>query len=233
MKDKYFTKNNLRHTASQLCRAFSPDRPCPKFRFQPRCAALLVLDMQQFFLDESSHAFIPSAPAILPGLTNLASMFMDKHLPVVLTRHLNAPDDAGLMSRWWHDLIRKEDPLSRISPVLSTVVETASCCDDKGLRPLLIEKTQYDAFYHTSLQEILTAHAVTQLIITGVMTNLCCETTARSAFVRGFEVFFTVDGTATYNETLHRATLANLSFGFAELVCIKDVIATLEAWDAG
>ncbi|PIV27689.1 MAG: isochorismatase, partial [Anaerolineae bacterium CG03_land_8_20_14_0_80_58_20] len=42
-----------------------------------------------------------------------------------------------------------------------------------------------------------------------------CETTARSAFVRGFEVFFCADGTATYTKELHRSTLLNLSHGVA------------------
>ena len=49
------------------------------------------------------------------------------------------------------------------------------------------------------------------------MTHLCCETTARSAFVHGYEVFFLVDGTATYNQDFHRASLMNLAHGVAVL----------------
>jgi len=51
--------------------------------------------------------------------------------------------------------------------------------------------------------------------VAGVMTNLCCETTAREAFVRGFRVFFSVDATATSSVDLHEATLKNLAYGFA------------------
>ncbi|MES0360330.1 MAG: isochorismatase family protein, partial [Anaerolineales bacterium] len=58
----------------------------------------------------------------------------------------------------------------------------------------------------------------------GVMTHLCCETTARSAFVRGFEVFFVIDGTATYNEDYHMATLLNLAHGFTTPVLTKEVL---------
>lgn len=50
------------------------------------------------------------------------------------------------------------------------------------------------------------------------MTNVCCETSARAAFVSGFRVFFSTDATAGYDEVLHEATLKNMAFGFAYLV---------------
>ncbi len=56
------------------------------------------------------------------------------------------------------------------------------------------------------------------------MTHLCCETTARSAFVRGFEVFFTIDGTATYNKEFHFATLHNLAHGFALPILVDEIL---------
>jgi isochorismate hydrolase len=62
-----------------------------------------------------------------------------------------------------------------------------------------------------------------ELIIGGVMTNLCCETTARDAFVHDYEVFFLKDGTATQNEEFQQATLLNLSFGFAQIVTCQEI----------
>ena len=69
-------------------------------------------------------------------------------------------------------------------------------------------------------------------VISGVMTHLCCETTARAAFMRGFEVFFTVDGTATYNEALHRSSLLTLSHGFAIPVLIDELLCDMEPDEA-
>ena len=57
-----------------------------------------------------------------------------------------------------------------------------------------------------------------EVIVTGVMTNLCCETAARDAFVRGFRVFFSTDATGTADAELHDAALKNLAYGFAYLV---------------
>ena len=68
---------------------------------------------------------------------------------------------------------------------------------------------------------------VKQVVITGVLTHLCCETTARSAFMRGFEVFFTIDATATYNKDFHISTLLNLSHGFALPVLTQEVLHLL------
>jgi isochorismate hydrolase len=116
------------------------------------------------------------------------------------------------MGRWWRDLIKQDEERSLITREFDTNQATT------------ILKNQYDAFYGTDLENILRREGITQVVITGVMTHLCCETTARSAFMRGFEVFFTVDGTATYNEEFHRATLLNLAHGFAVPVLMEELL---------
>ena len=107
------------------------------------------------------------------------------------------------MPKWWRGTIEEQNPLSEIISEFNQVNIT------------VIKKTQYDAFFETHLQRLLDEKGISQIVITGVMTHLCCETTARSAFVRGFAVFFPVDCTATYTEEFHLATLVNLSHGFA------------------
>ena len=180
--------------------------------FQPECAALLVLDVQEYFLRETSHAFVPSAPAILPNIQSLIRVFYAHDRPVIFTRHVNTDGDAGMMSSWWRELIRVESPDSAV---------IASLDASNGI---IIPKTQYDAFYNTSLEDVLRSRGVEQVVVTGVMTHLCCETTARSAFVRGFEVFFCVDGTATYTEEAHWASLLNLAHGFAVPAASNEIV---------
>jgi isochorismate hydrolase len=177
--------------------------------------ALLVLDMQKYFFSPDSHAFIPSAPAIIPGVLDLIKAFKQASLPVIFTRHLNTEEDAGMMSKWWRDLITRDHPDAGI------MNEIAAQADQ------VIDKTQYDAFYHTPLLEYLLSSPVTDLVITGVMTHLCCETTARSGFVNGFRIWFPVDGTATYSQHFHLSTIRNLSHGFATPVLIRNVIGAV------
>jgi nicotinamidase-related amidase len=139
-------------------------------------------------------------------------VFRENGLPVVFTRHLNTQEDAGALGLWWSDLIRVEDPLSEIASALDTSVG------------VVLTKNQYDAFHGTGLEDMLRERGVKRVVVTGVATHLCCETTARSAFVRGFEVTFPVDGTATYDEHHHLATLLNLSHGFATTTRVQDLV---------
>ncbi len=185
----------------------------------PEQSALLILDMQDYFLSPDSHAYIPSATAILPGLQALIAAFTQYKLPIFFTQHINTIENAAMMATWWRELITPDHPLGAISPPL------------EPSRGVILRKPQYDAFFQTDLEARLQQLAVHQLVICGVMTHLCCETTARSAFVRGFEVFFPVDGTATYNQQFHQATLTNLAHGFAHLYLIADILTFFESGD--
>lgn len=216
MKETYWTQETVTARSREMLGDIKARSPWVR-AFMPDLshAALLVLDMQRYFLEDHSHAFIPSAPAIVPGIQRLISFFQSHDRPVILTRHLNDPADAGMMHEWWGELIRDSSPSSQIIPELR--VERAE----------IFTKSQYDAFHETGMARHLMAHHIKQVVITGVMTHLCCETTARSAFVQGFNVFFPVDGTATYNELFHRSSLINLCHGFAIPLLIDDVIETL------
>lgn len=216
IKERYFAAENIQAEALGFLNQLPKPDNRRVARFEPQRSALFVLDMQAYFLDPSSHAFIPSAEAIVPGLQALIQAYYELGFPVIFTQHLNTAQDAGSMANWWQDLIRVEDPLSAIIPEF-----------DYSNR-YVIRKSQYDAFYNTNLEEVLRKKRVSQVIVSGVMTHLCCETTARSAFVRGFEVFFLVDGTATYNQDHHLATMRNLSHGFASLVLTSEISQILE-----
>lgn len=212
MKERYFTTQSLSQQALDLFQSEVEISRNRLLKFQPSKSALLVLDLQAYFLDPASHAYIPSAEAILGGIIQLIMEYNRHVWPVIFTQHINTKQDARMMSNWWRDIVTVENPLHRIVPEIDVFV------DD------IIQKSQYDAFYQTSLGENLQERGVTQVVICGVMTHLCCETTARSAFMRGYEVFFPVDGTATYNLAYHQASLLNLAHGFASVVLMKDIL---------
>ncbi|MGD2026941.1 MAG: isochorismatase family cysteine hydrolase [Anaerolineales bacterium] len=209
MKSIYFTSTQIEAQAEVLLSQVSRRNITGASWGKP---ALLVLDMQRYFLDPESHAFIPSAPAIVPGLLNLIRKFQKADYPVIYTRHLNSGEDAGNMSVWWRDLLTTEHPYSGLVEELKPFEDAA------------IQKPQYDAFFGTRLKEMLKSRQVTDVVITGVMTHLCCETTARTAFVRGYRVWFPVDGTATYNVDFHLGTLRALAHGFAAIPLVRDLV---------
>jgi len=216
LKSAYFTFDTIDHTSLKLIRKIKETIKIHDIPFIPESSALLILDMQQYFLDSRSHAYISDAIPVIPRIKALAQVFQERGLPVILTRHINSEDNAQLMAEWWKDMITEENDLSAILPELDLP------------NSIIIKKTQYDAFHRTNLEKILRERNVRQLVITGVMTHLCCDTTARSAFVKGFTVFFPVDATATYNENFHYASFLNLSHGCAIPVLSNEIKKQME-----
>jgi nicotinamidase-related amidase len=184
-----------------------------KIIFRPQTSALFVIDMQQFFCTPSSHAYFKDSTKIIPNIHQLITIYRHTSLPVIFTRYaLLTTESPGAMGRWWHDVLYDDNNLSNIIAQLKPLPHEP-----------VIRKTQYSAFYQTELQSILHKLKVTNILITGVLTHLCCETTARDAFMRNFDVFFVKDATASDKKNLHNASLQTLSDGFARLVTTNEV----------
>ena len=91
----------------------------------------------------------------------------------------------------------------------------------------VIKKHRYSAFYNTDLETILCCRGIEDIVIVGVMTNMCCESTARDAFYRDYRIFFLADGTGGINEEMHVASLLNLAYGFADITSVENIIEQL------
>jgi nicotinamidase-related amidase len=181
-------------------------------------SALLVVDMQRFFLDQASPSFTCGGLAILPNLKKLIQAFRASNLPVIYTRHVHHPGllDAGIMGWWWEGMCKEGSPESEVHPEIAP---------QSGEKEVL--KHRYSAFYNTDLETILRCMKVEDLVITGIMTNMCCESTARDAYYRDYRVFFLADGTGSINEDMHLASLLNLSFGFAWVTTVDAILTQL------
>lgn len=186
-------------------------------QFVPTGSALLVIDMQGQFLRRSSPSYLPDGEEIVDNVAALIAGFRQSPLPVVFTRHaLAKKEPSGAMGRWWRDTIRDGDPMADIVPRLQPLAGEK-----------VIRKSRYSAFVGTSLDRTLRKDNVSRLVVTGVMTHLCCDTTTRDAFMRGYDVFFVVDGTASRNEDLHMSSIKALADGFAIPVTTKEVLRWL------
>ena len=181
-------------------------------------SALLIIDMQDFFLDPHSPSFTCGGLAILPVLKRLAKVFRENARPVIYTKHVHHPDnlDSGIMGWWWKGMCIEGSVESEIHH------EIAPMPSEK-----VILKHRYSAFYNTDLETVLRCLKVEDLVITGIMTNMCCESTARDAYYRDYRVFFLADGTGSINEEMHLASLLNLSFGFAYVTTVDGIIDDL------
>ncbi len=168
--------------------------------------ALMVIDMQEYF-----------RPLALPIIKNVLSVIeacRSSGIHIVFTRHghKDISKDGGMLGKWWGDLIH-------YGSLAWEFIQELSPSDTD----VILEKNRYSAFWGTDIDRHFRSLKIEEIIITGVMTNCCCETTARDAFVRDYRVFFVSDATATVNDELHRASLKNLAFGFAHIVSTREL----------
>lgn len=183
-------------------------------------SALLVVDMQMFFLDPESPTYACGGPAALPAVKRLAGAFRAAGRPVIFTQHAHHPNgsDLGIMDWWWEGRCLQGSEASRIHPELGPL---------EGEK--VIVKHRYSAFYNTDLETVLRCLKIEDLVVSGVMTNLCCESTARDAYFRDYRVFVPADGMGTITEDMHLASLLNLAFGFAFVTTADEIADQIRA----
>lgn len=218
----YVTVDNLSLKTEEWLRTIAAyRRPLPILR--PERSALMVIDMQNDFLLEDAPLLTPGGLAILPNLKRLLTACRKKRVPVIYTAHVHeTPElDGGLTAEWWPELKNGEALVSG-TPGAEIYSELGPHKGEK-----LVKKHRYSAFYNTDLETVLRCLKVENLIITGVMTNICCESTARDAFFRDFRVFFLADATGAISEEFHLASLRALAYAFAWVTSTDEIVEAL------
>jgi isochorismate hydrolase len=208
--EAYVTRGSMAQKVRRWKRLIAPYERHP-YDIAPDSTALLVIDMQSYFTSPESHAYLPASRAIVPNIQRLVASFRARKRPVVFTRHIDRRGREGIMGVWWNGPIYDSDPLSRLDPRMA----------QRGCN--VLRKSRYSAFRGTALEGMLRGRGTRTVVITGVMTHLCCETTARDAFMRDLPVAFLMDATATQDEALHLSALRNLADGFAEVMTCKEL----------
>ena len=212
--EPYVTSANLEVKTAEWLERIRPFNT-HAMALNPPASALLVVDMQRFFLDESSPTFTCGGLPILPNIRRLLDAFRQAGRPVIFTQHVHHPDhmDSGIMGWWWEGMCLEGSPESEIH------ADVAPLPGEK-----VIQKHRYSAFYNTDLETVLRVLKIEDLVIAGVMTNMCCESSARDAYYRDYRVFLPVDGSGSINEELHLASLLNIAFGFAYVTTTGELV---------
>ncbi len=198
------------------------------FRVTPRTLALLNIDLQNVFVEGSPIA-APEGPETVARVNRLSAACRKAGVLVIHTAHRTRPDGSNvgvlgeIIPPVKEGLIAQGSPAAALHSALQ--VEAGD---------LVLEKPRYGAFHGTDLELILRARGVDSVILTGIATNVCVESTAREANARDFRVFLMSDGTATRDmegvskEDLQRAACAVLGSLFAQVLRVDDMIRKLE-----
>ncbi len=199
----------------------------------PRHTALVVIDMQNDFIAKEGLIAregrdVSQAEAMARDLPRLLQTAREAGVFVVFVRNVYTTDNNFYLSdAWLEQAARKRNGGYTRIPVCA---ENSWSGDFYGnVRPLpgepIVTKHRYSAFYNTDLDTILRANGIRTVVLTGVVTNVCVETTAREAFVRDYYVAVVKDGTAAYSQADHDMTLLNIDRFFGEVTSIADLQA--------
>lgn len=188
--------------------------------------AILVIDMQNSFLRpggamyEHRNASIVEPDKTIEGIAELVALATARELPVIYTRHCYRPgyaDVGGATRRLFASMDAK--PLVTGSWDAAIVDELLP-----GPDALVVDKTRMDAFYNTDLEVLLRGVGASRLIVSGIVTNACVETTTRSAAMRDLDVTILEDCCSTYSAEHQESALKALEFYlFAQIDSLSDI----------
>jgi nicotinamidase-related amidase len=198
------------------------------------CPALLIVDMQNDFVRVGAPLEVPLARDTIPVHRRLLEFCRGRRVPVLYTKFIAGPRRT-LIWEW--------------SPVLAPPV----CCCWKGHRRYyadvgreldgsdiideikprpddpVIEKFGYGAFHNTNLDDLLRARHVESLLVTGTVTHICVEETAREAFKRGYRTTIVADAVSSFVPDLHEAALKNFRLKFGWVSTAPELIDAMAA----
>lgn len=213
----YLTPENIDQKSSRWLEAVSryqkgSQRLCPD-----RCA-LAVIDMQDFFLSPRSPAYLPASRAVVSNVMRLLTAFRKSKRPVLYTVHSyeDPSSEGGLTARRWKKTCLAGTPEAEVFRALRP---------EPGER--VFRKTRYSAFSNPEFERFLRKNGVKELVLAGVMTNLCVESTAREAFSKDFQTTVLADASACPEEELHLGSLKNLALGFSRVLKTSELLAEL------
>ncbi len=197
-----------------------------KDRCDPRYAALIVVDVQNDFVSPEGSAGkrgddVGAAIAMIPNLTRLIDQARKVGLTIVYIRttHSEWTDTAS----WIYRTSQKSG--------LSTCREGTWGADFyDGIAPLpserVVIKHRYSAFINTDLNTVLKARGIQSILVCGVATNVCVETTARDGYMYDYYVTMIDDCSAAYDAKLHMGTLENIRRHFGLVASSHQIIET-------
>lgn len=185
--------------------------------------ALLIVDMQNAFCHPSGSYSrrgyeILNLDRVIAANQSLRDLAYSREWSVVYTRLAYEPGypDSGL-------LVARHPEIRQMRAYLEGFDSEIFATLAPGDRDMVITKKRYDAFLGTRLESALRQLGTDRLIVSGLLTNVCVESTVRSAFDLGFEPAVVREATSTYFQELYEASLETMNRHFADIISVNDL----------
>jgi ureidoacrylate peracid hydrolase len=199
----------------------------------PRKAALVVIDMQNYFCKPGHQGEVPKSRDIVPNINRLAADLRRRGGWVVWVR--NGTRDTRDSWSNYHEFLHTPDRCDRRYAAMDVGGDGYEYWHGNDIRPedAQVTKTRYSAFIQGSsnIEGLLRERGIDTLLIAGTATNVCCESTARDAMMLNFKVVMVSDGMATHNDEEHNAALSIFYGLFGDVQTVDEAVAALERGD--
>jgi ureidoacrylate peracid hydrolase len=197
----------------------------------PRTTALIVVDLQNgFMIEDVAVAYVPTAVEIIPNVNRLAATVRATGGKVFWIR--NTMDEASLAS-WshYHAIATPQARRNRVTNMSpGTRGHDLHDALDVRSQDIIVQKYRFSAFIQgaSELPQLLREQGVDTVLITGTVTNVCCESSARDAMMLNFRTIMVSDGNAAMSDEEHNATLASFYAIFGDVMDTDMLIECLE-----
>jgi ureidoacrylate peracid hydrolase len=201
-------------------------------KVDPEHCAILIVDVQNDFCAEGGAMHregrdVSPVQAMVPRLAGFIDAARRAKVRCIWIRNVYNTGPNWYLSEVWLEHAQRRRRGAYLSiPVCEPDAWNGDFFQIKPLaEEAIVTKHRYGAFESSDLDLVLRSQGIRTVIMTGVATNVCVETTARQAFLRDYYVVFTSDCTATYSQADHEATLRNIDAYFGEVVTAAQVQA--------
>ena len=197
----------------------------------PGKTALVVVDMQNAFLMPGvAHVLVKDGTDIVPNINRLAAAVRETGGKVVWIKNAFDPESLAVWSVF-HTMTGPERTKKRLT-AMGSGTKGHELWSGLEVKPedMVVGKDRYSAFLPGSsrLSEILRGHGIDTVIVTGTVTNVCCESTARDAMMSNFKTLMVTDANAAHTDEEHNASLISFYLSFGDIASTDQLIAWLK-----
>ncbi len=208
------------------------ERGCPHIfdALDMRRTAHVIVDLQNGFMEPGAPVEVPVAREIVSSVNSISAAVRQRGGQNIFLRMTIDEESQSSWSNWFAYMhssanrLRMAQAFARNAHYWRLWPELEVAGND-----ITVDKTRFGAFVPgaSRLHEVLQERGIDTLIITGTLTNCCCESTARDAMQMNYKIIFVADANAALTDAAHNATLDNMLMLFADVMTTQEVLAAI------
>lgn len=197
-------------------------------QIDPRKTAHIVVDMQNGFMEEGAPVEVPAARGVVDEINAISRAMRDAGGLNIFLRYTTPEDWNSAWTVFWERMgVAAADHRAAFTPG-AHYHELWPGLDITNA-DVVVDKHRFSGFTHgtSTLPQVLEERGIDTVIISGTLTNCCCESTARDAMQNNYRVIMAADANAALSDEEHAATLHILAMVFADLRSSEELAAML------